>query len=247
MNRLPHTPTISIVPIATIFDFNGVLVDDESVHLEAFREVVGPLGITFDDATYAERYLGFDDAGAFRAMLTDGGRSPDDAEITRLIEAKKPVYMARITQSLVVFEGAAELVRRRAQLGVVGIVSGALRHEIEHALGVMDVASEVSFIVSAEDTTRCKPDPQGYVLGVRHVRERVGAVPIVIIEDSIAGIQAAKAAGLRCVAVAHSYPASSLRAAGADVVAQRLVELTDEMLDGDGITHGPASGGPSLR
>ncbi len=233
--------------LATIFDFNGVLVDDEAVHLAAFREVLAPRGITFDDATYAQRYLGFDDAGAFRAMLADAGAEPDEAEVTRLIEAKKPVYMSRIAGSLVVFEGAAALVRRRAKLCVVGIVSGALRHEIEHALGIMDVQSEISFIVSAEDTTRCKPDPQGYVIGLRQVRERAGAVAAVVIEDSIAGIQAAKAAGLRCVAVAHSYPASQLRAAGADVVAERLADLTDEMLDGDGITRGPASGGPSQR
>ena len=59
--------------VSTLFDFNGVLVDDESVHLAAFREVVAPLGIVIDDATYAERYLGFDDAGAFRAMLADAG------------------------------------------------------------------------------------------------------------------------------------------------------------------------------
>ena len=233
--------------LATIFDFNGVLVDDESVHLEAFRQVLVPLGITFDDATYADRYLGFDDAGAFRAMLADAGREPTDEEVKRLIEAKKPVYMERIAGSLVVFDGAAAIVQRRALLGVVGIVSGALRHEIEHALGIMGVREAISFIVSAEDTSRCKPDPQGYQLGVQAVRARAGDLPAVVIEDSIAGIEAAKAAGLRCAAVAHSYAAALLRAAGADIVVDHVADLTDAMLDGDGITHGPSSGGPSER
>lgn len=216
--------------VPTLFDFNGVLVDDESVHLAAFREVLRPHGVTFDDATYTERYLGFDDAGAFRAMLADAGQAASDADVARLIATKKPLYMELIGDSLLVFEGAPEIVRRRAKVGTVGIVSGALRDEIEHALRVMGVRKEVAFIVSAEDTTACKPDPQGYVQGVRELRALAAAGEPVVIEDSVAGIQAAKAARLFCAAVAHSYPADALRAAGADVVALRIADLTDELL-----------------
>jgi beta-phosphoglucomutase-like phosphatase (HAD superfamily) len=80
---------------ATIFDFNGVLVDDEAVHLEAFREVLAPLGVTVSDALYDERYLGFDDVGAFRAMLADAGLPHDEERVAALVRAKKPAYMAR--------------------------------------------------------------------------------------------------------------------------------------------------------
>jgi HAD superfamily hydrolase (TIGR01509 family) len=234
--------------IATIFDFNGVLIDDESVHLAAFREVVKPLGIVIDDATYAAKYLGFDDAGAFRAILEDAGRAVTEEDVAALVDAKKPVYMDKIADALVIFEGAVEIVRRRAALGVVGIVSGALRHEIEHALSVMGVREHVAFIVSAEDTVRCKPDPEGYVMGLRALEALANGCTAVVIEDSIAGIEAAKAAGLRCVAVAHSYPSSELHAAGANIVVQRLVELTDALLDDDrDATRGPSSGGPSKR
>jgi HAD superfamily hydrolase (TIGR01509 family) len=230
--------------VATLFDFNGVLVDDESVHLASFREVLRPLGITVDDATYEERYLGFDDAGAFRAILEDHGREPSASEVARLVEAKRPVYMARIDQALVIFPGAAELVLRRARLGAVGIVSGALRHEIEHALGTMGVREAVAFVVSAEDAPRCKPDPQGYLLGVRALGDLGVAAGdgVVVIEDSIAGIEAARAAGLRCAAVAHSYPAARLAAAGAHVVVEHLAELTDARLDG-----APPGGGSRAR
>lgn len=220
--------------VATLFDFNGVLVDDEAVHLAGFRAVLAPMGITITDEAYAERYLGFDDVGAFRAMLADAGRAPTDAEIAALVRAKVPEYMARIGGALVVFEGAADIVRRRARLGTVGIVSGALRHEIEHALGVLGVRDEVAFIVSAEDTRACKPDPEGYLLGKRALAEQGHdeAKGVVVIEDSIAGVEAAKAAGLRCAAVEHSYPAARLRAAGADVVVPRLADLGDAALDG---------------
>jgi beta-phosphoglucomutase len=215
---------------ATIFDFNGVLVDDEPVHLAAFREVLAPYGIAISDEDYLRRYLGFDDAGAFRAMLADHGETADDQQIARLVEAKRPAYMRRAEASLVVFEGAAELVRRRAAAGPVGIVSGALRDEIAFALERMGVSSHVRFVVAAEDTTRCKPDPQGYELAIGVLETIVGeheARRALVVEDSIAGVQAAKGAHLACLAVAHSYAESELWAAGADGVAQSI-GLIDE-------------------
>lgn len=218
--------------VATLFDFNGVLIDDELVHFAAFRDVVKPLGIDLDRATYDDRYLGFDDAGAFKAMLVDAGKTPSPEEITRLIEAKKPVYMDRIATELKIFDGAKDIVLRRAERGTVGIVSGALRHEIEHALGVMGVRDRVAFIVSAEDTAECKPHPEGYLLGLRALGRAGDERGVAVIEDSLAGVAAAKHAKLRCAAVAHSYPADRLAAAGADAVATTIAELTDAMIDG---------------
>ncbi len=205
---------------ATIFDYNGVLVDDELVHLASFQDVLGTLGLTLSEADYWERYLGFDDRGAFEAILIDNGRSASEAEVRRLVEAKRPSYLARARDGLRTFPGAGELVRRRAAGGPVVIVSGALRPEIEHGLSVLGVSASVAAIVSAEDTTRSKPDSEGYVLGVqalaRHI-DRAAAARAVVIEDSISGVEAAKAAGLACVAVGHSYPLPDLARAGADL------------------------------
>lgn len=218
--------------IATLFDFNGVLIDDELVHFAAFRDVVRPIGIDLEQAIYEERYLGFDDAGAFKAMLIDAGEDPTPETVEKLIQAKKPVYMARIATELKVFDGAKDIVLRRAAKGPVGIVSGALRHEIEHALGIMGIRDRVGFIVSAEDTTECKPHPEGYLLGLRALGREANELGVAVIEDSLAGVAAAKQAKLRCVAVAHSYPADRLAAAGADAVARAIAELTDTMIDG---------------
>ena len=138
----------AVIP-ATLFDYNGVLVDDEAVHLAAFRDALAPLGVKVEEADYWSRYIGFDDVGAFRAMLSDAGRAPTDEDVRRLVEAKRPLYLARAEAGLSVFEGAAEWVRRRAAVGPVGIVSGALRDEIELGLDVLGVRDLVAFVISA--------------------------------------------------------------------------------------------------
>lgn len=213
--------------VPTLFDYNGVLVDDEDVHFAAFREALVPLGLELDRETYVERYLGYDDAGAFRAILDHAGRSHTQEDVRTLVESKRPLYLARIG-NLQAFPGAQELVRRRAAAGPVGIVSGALRDEIALGLDRLGVRDAVRFVVSAEDTRMGKPDPEGYLEAVRRLRALGVTTSPVAIEDSIAGIQAAKRAGLRCVAVAHTYPSLELERAGADVVVSALLAVTDE-------------------
>jgi beta-phosphoglucomutase len=218
---------------ATIFDFNGVLVDDELVHRDAFRDVLGPLGVDFTDEAYVERYLGYDDIGALRAMLVDAGRSPTDRQIAELARAKRPFYMRRAEAGLVVFDGAERVVRECAARGPVAVVSGALRDEIEFALARMGLAGIFDPIVSAEDTTRCKPDPMGYEICISALAARLGAETArgaLVIEDSLAGIEAAKRAGLACLAVAHSYSEKDLTQAGADAVAPCIGDVDAELV-----------------
>lgn len=219
---------------ATLFDFNGVLVDDEHVHLASFREVVAPLGIELTDRDYDEKYIGFDDVGAFRAMLSDHGKPSGDEQVKQLVEAKKPVYLRRAAAGLSVFPGAAELVKLTASHGPVGVVSGALRHEIELGLTTLGVKDAIAFVISAEEVPRCKPDPQGYLMA----RERLGTIPAVVIEDSPAGVRSAKGAGLYCIAVMHSASRHDLVKAGADAVFERIGDIGQKELDELSRTHG---------
>lgn len=213
---------------AALFDFNGVLVDDERLHLAGFNEVLAPLGVRITDEDYDVRYIGFDDRGAFRAMLADRGLPHDDARVAALIEAKRGVYLRLAAAELRVFPGAAELLRETAAEMPVAIVSGALRAEIEMALGVMGARDAVRVIVSAEDTRECKPDPEGYALGVARLRAlglAVDPARSVAVEDSLAGLAAARAAGLVTVAVAQSHPREAFAASGAARVVDAVAEL----------------------
>lgn len=218
---------------ATIFDYNGVLVDDERLHLAAFQDALAPLGVHVSEADYWEKYLGFDDAGAFEAILLDAGKpAPADA-VTALIVAKKPLYLARARAELVGFPGGAVLLKECAAAGPVIIVSGALRDEIELGLEVLGVRDNVLAIVSAEDAPRSKPDPQGYLKGMDILRAHGVADPTkaaFVIEDSVSGVEAAKAAGLLCVGVCHSYPEAALIQAGADCVVEKIAQLSAAVL-----------------
>jgi beta-phosphoglucomutase len=222
-------PAVLAVFHAVFVDYNGVLVDDELVHLAAFRDVLGPMGLEISESAYWERYLGYDDDGAFRAILRDAGRPAPDELIHSLIEAKRPVYQSRARTGLQTFAGAAGVLRLLHTLGPLAIVSGALRDEIELGLNVLGVRELVGQIVSAEDTRRGKPDPEGYLLALDWARTQRGhdlALDALVLEDSLSGIEAAKDAGLTCLAVAHSYESEELRAAGADEVVAAIGDVT---------------------
>lgn len=218
---------------ATLFDFDGVLVDSEPSHLAAFNDVLARFGIAIDEREYVERWLGFDDAGVFRGVLAERGKPVTEEDVAALIAEKNPRFMARIATDLKVFEGAIELVRRRAERALVGIVSGALLPEIEFALERMGIRRHVAFIVSAERTRASKPDPEGYLLGMGELVTRGHAGEAVVVEDSVSGVEAAKRASLRCLAVTTSYAEAELRAAGADAVVRELSALDDALFDGD--------------
>lgn len=217
--------------IATLLDFDGVLVDSEPVHLAAFNDVLARHGVAITEAEYTKRYLSLDDAGVFRAVLSRGGRTLREDEVRTLVAAKAPRFMERFEEAFRPFPGAADLIARRAARGPVGIVSGALESEIEFALKKMDVRNSVAFIVSAEKTLASKPDSASFLLGVSELQRIGHQGGTVAVEDSIGGVTAAKRAGLRCVGVSHSYSRDDLLLAGADAVVANLAALTDGVLE----------------
>lgn len=220
---------------AVIFDFNGVLVDDEHVHFELFRDVVAELGIPLTDQQYHETYLGYDDRRCFEEVLKDAGRAFDESRIDGLIAEKARRYMDRAATGLRYYSGAAECVGALADRWPVAINSGALRPEIEVALRTMGVRERVSAIISAEDAQRCKPDPEGYLLALDALRSEHGgdleAGHCLVFEDSLAGIQSAKGAGMWAVGVPNTYSAEELRGAGADAVVEGLETVRPSMIE----------------
>jgi beta-phosphoglucomutase len=229
---------------AVIFDFNGVLVDDEPIHFALFTEVLAQEGITFSNEDYHERYLGYDDRKCFETVLRDSQKSANPERLDRLIAQKARRYTEVASQGLRFFPAAAETVRTVAAHWPVAICSGALRAEIEYSLMRMDRLDQITVIISAEDTTKCKPEPEGFLLTLAALRRHAGngkaerqhlaelaPTGCLVIEDSLAGIISAKCAGMWAVGVPNTYTPDELLQAGADDVIPGLVNLTPEWIN----------------
>jgi beta-phosphoglucomutase len=221
---------------AVIFDFNGVLVDDESVHCALFREVLASEGVEMDEALYHEKYLGFDDRECFETAMLDAGLTIDRDRIDAMIARKAVRYFEVAEGGLRFFPRAAESIAGLADRWPIAINSGALRPEIEFSLNKMGVRDRVCAIVSAEDSTKGKPDPMGYLLALKALRNEQGMADLpastcLVFEDSLAGIISAKGAGMKAVGVAQTYGETELAGAGADAILADLNHLTPEWVD----------------
>lgn len=198
-----------------IFDFDGVIADTEPLHLRAFQAVLagGPMSLSKD--AYLARYLGFDDAGLFRAVAQDRGVTLSPSDVSRLVEAKGQRYAELVGAGDVVFPEARACIERLSGSGVVlGVASGALHHEIETILRAAGLLRHFAAIVAADDVARAKPAPDVYARAVELMSAAIGRPPspsgFVAIEDSRWGIESAHAAGLPCVGVTTSYGADAL-------------------------------------
>lgn len=214
------------VPEAVIFDFDGVIVDSEPIHWQAFREVLGPLGIPFPWEEYAERYMGFDDRDAFREAFRVHDRTLAGDALAGLIAAKSRAFREILREGVRPFPGAVPLIEAIRSRGIpMAISSGALRSDIDPILAALGVAGCFARIVSADDVEKSKPDPESYRLAWSVLRRRFPGVLTspansLAIEDTPAGIESAKGAGLSVLAVAGSFRREEL--AGADTVVDSL-------------------------
>jgi beta-phosphoglucomutase len=201
---------------AVIFDFNGILADDDPIHMQALRLVAQEEGLTFTDGEYMEHYLPLNDRDCYQELWRKNQRALQQGEIDDLIRRKSVYYFSAIEQKNVLFEGAADAVKAAANRGPVAIASGASIGEIRHILGGAGLLSCFSTIVGAEDVRRGKPDPEPFRLAFERLKERQEIhtpEECAAVEDSLGGIQSAHAAGMPCLGIAHSYPRERLEAA----------------------------------
>jgi HAD superfamily hydrolase (TIGR01509 family) len=197
------------MPRAILFDFNGVIVNDEPQHCDALIATLATYDYALDRATYYRDYLGFDDRECFRFTFERMGRPLTTALLSEAIERKAEKYEAAIRASMALVPGAAEFIRQAAAEGIrMVIVSGALRREIELVLREAGLRDHFESLVAAEDVDACKPDPQGYRQGLAALS--LPARHCVVVEDSRPGLVAARSAGLRCAMLTTSHRAEEL-------------------------------------
>jgi len=188
------------------FDFDGVIANSEPLHYRAFRDVLAEAGVTFAEPEYYARYLGYDDVGVFRTLMGDRGLTCPAGRIAELV-SRKAARLEQLEGNVsILFPGADVAIRRAATAVPLAIASGALGAEIRRTLDREHLTSCFAAIVAAEDTPAGKPAPDPYLRALNLLSEAAGgpvaAAECVAVEDSPWGLQSARAAGFRTVAVA---------------------------------------------
>jgi len=217
---------------ALIFDFNGIIVDDEPIHFELFRRVLAEEGIELTEENYYARYLGFDDRGAFSAAYRESGRSLEESLLTRLIGRKAVYYQTAIQNKVRIFPGVDKLIAALAPAVPLAVASGALRQEIETILSTAGLLKHFSVIISAEDVNHGKPEPEIFLKALAALNaqvknsDHIAAADCLVVEDSKEGIRGARRAGMKCLAVSNSHPAELLQEANAVVTSLEEVDLS---------------------
>lgn len=207
---------------AILFDFNGVILDDEAYHYESLRRVLAEEGVSITEEVYYRDCLGFGDVECFQWGMPDAAAIKTAGGMAALIARKSVYYEALLEEETRFFPGVCAFIRQAARKFPIGVASMALRKEIIFALKKADVVDLFTVIVSAEDVKRMKPDPEVYEKALQAMNRRLSqttrtegihASECLVIEDSAPGIQAARAAGMPVLALTHTVPAEQLKAA----------------------------------
>ncbi len=239
---------------AVIFDFDGVIADTEPLHLRAFQGLLADYRIDLSEDDYYARYVGLDDWGLARTLAEDWPQLPrDGSRLQALVFEKWERYEKLMAASPVLFDGVGDLLREWSRHVPLAIASGARRPEIDTILGSTNLLSCFTSIVTAEEVQRGKPAPDIYLLALERINQaeserrdgdghrgdarvrlplaedcrqglRIEPSEVVAIEDSQWGLDAARAAGMRTVAVAARGRADPSRLK-ADLVVERTTCL----------------------
>ncbi|HVC44879.1 MAG TPA: HAD family phosphatase [Candidatus Binataceae bacterium] len=229
---------------ALLFDLDGTLADTETLHFQAFAEVLRPAGISVDRADYFARLIGYTDHDCFALLLAEHGHPATPDAIAAFTARKAAIYGAMIADCDVIYPGAAAFVRRCAERFPLIVVTGTLRHEAETILGRAQLRDLFVDIIAAEDAAHGKPAPDGFLAGLGRLgfilrpRPSIVAAECLAIEDTAAGVEAARRAGMRVLALSHTAPADALAAAD-------LIRPSIAATDLDDVLRRLASGPPA--
>jgi len=203
---------------AIIFDFDGVIVNSEPLILELTQQMAAQEGWTLSAEEYYHDYLALDDRGIVEQLFRSHGKQLDPARRDELLQWKSAAYREAIRDGLPAMPGAVEFVQSCRRAGYpLAIASGSLREEVEWLLGKLSLREHFSAIATAEDSQQSKPDPEVYLKALARVqrleafrKNALQPAECLAIEDAPAGVHAAHAAGMKCLAFTHSQPPEAL-------------------------------------
>lgn len=210
---------ISSSPLALIFDMDGVLIDSEPVHERSKREALAQSGIQVPEERFAN-YIGRSDTVMIQDLASEHGLSENDGvEILRL---KHRIYES-LEHTMQPVEGAVDFLGWAAARFRLALATSANQRNRQATLDMLGVAALFEVAVDAARFTHPKPSPEVFLIALNDLH--LDAADCWIIEDSLNGILAAKAAGCFAVGLTTSFSQEALKAAGADLVIETFAEL----------------------
>jgi phosphoglycolate phosphatase/beta-phosphoglucomutase len=218
---------------AIFFDFNGVIIDDERLQMEAYKEVLRGHGIELTMEDYYSA-LGLDDKGFVRFAFERAGKQLSDDQLKQVLAGKGVIHRKAIEDELPLFPGVVTFLKATARHYALGIVSMATRDEIEYVLNRAGLLKLFAVVGSTEDVNVCKPASDCYLAAFTKLngqRQSNRQLPLLaneclVIEDSPPGIQSGRGAGMRTLGVTNTVNKSELRAVGAEIVTASLADWT---------------------
>jgi beta-phosphoglucomutase len=210
-------------PRGVLWDLDGVLVDTGEFHYQSWLAVLPDYGIAYDRKAF-ERTFGMNNAGTVRALT--GRELPRDV-VAEISQRKEQWFRNAVRGHAAPLPGVLAWLARLKEHGYrQGIASSAPQANIDVLVGELGIAGYFDVILSGADMPP-KPDPAVFLA----VAAQIGVSPqrCVVVEDSRAGVEAARRGGMRCIAVTTTNPAQALQSA--DVIVDRLDQLPDDVFE----------------
>jgi beta-phosphoglucomutase family hydrolase len=210
---------------AVIWDMDGVIADTASYHLKAWQGVFREKGLDFTEEDF-RRNFGQRNDTIIRNTL---GEDISQSEIDVIASDKERNFRHRVRQNIKPLPGAIKLITALKEHGFsMALASSAPMENIQLVIRGLGIESSFQAIVSGKEVTEGKPSPQVFLLAA----ERLGVEPkdCIVIEDAVAGVTAAKRAGMYCLAVTGTHPRHSLTEA--DLVVDTLEAVSTNALEG---------------
>lgn len=197
---------------AVLFDFNGVIINDESIHEQLIEQILIDENLRPKPGEFQKFCLGRSDRVCLTDLLNNRGRVVTETYLQQLIQRKAKAYQHHLEQleKLPLYPGLEDFIFKLRSLRLA-VISGAIRSEVELVLNRANLAKYFTVIVAGDEITSSKPEPDGYLLAVERLNQQYSGLDLqpsqcLAIEDTLAGIQAAKRAGIKVVGVANTYP-----------------------------------------
>lgn len=201
---------------AALFGFNGIIINDENIRQTLSEQVLLDENLRPNPDDYHDICLGRSDRACLKGLLLQRGRTMKDEALDELLKKASVTYQAWLEsqEKLPIYPGLEDLIFRcRAAHIQMAVVTGAERQQVVNALAQADLTQYFSTIIAGDDISAdgSKPAPDGYLKAINRLNQadsdlQLQASECIVIEDSFAGIEAAKSAQIPVVGVAHTYP-----------------------------------------